>query len=70
MRILFFLAALAIAGLVVTGAIRMQKSGDTISIQINKKQVKEDAARVLEEGREVLEDAHSALRRDREANQR
>ena len=64
MRILFILGALAIAGLVVTGAIRMQKSGDTISIQINKKQVREEAAKVIEEGREVFEDAESALRRD------
>jgi hypothetical protein len=70
MRLLFFLGALAIAGLVITGAIRMQKSGDTISIQIDKRQVREEAAKVLEEGREVFEEAQSALHHDRDANQR
>jgi FtsZ-interacting cell division protein ZipA len=64
MRILFVLGALAIAGLVVTGAIRMQKSGDTISIQINKQQVREEAEKVIEEGREVLHEAEGALPHD------
>ena len=63
MKMLFFLAALAVVGLVVTGAIKMQKSTDTntISIQIDKERVHEDADRVVDEGRHVLEEAESAL---------
>ncbi len=63
MRILFFLGMLAIVGLVVTGAIKMQSSPDhTISIQIDKEKVKEDAQIVVRKGREVIEEASDALR--------
>ena len=63
MKLVFFLAALAIVGLVVTGAIKLQKSSDTntISIQIDKQRVHEDADRVVEEGKHVLEEAEAAI---------
>ncbi len=63
MRILIFLGVLAIIGLIVTGAITLQRSNDnTITIQIDKGRVKQDAATVLEKGKEVIQDARSALR--------
>jgi Flp pilus assembly protein TadB len=63
MRILIFLGVLAIIGLIVTGAITMQRSNDnTITIQIDKSRVKQDAETVVEKGKEVIQDARSALR--------
>ncbi len=63
MRILFFLGVLAIVGLVVTGAIKLQSSSDnTISIQIDKDRVKEDARIVVRKGKEVIREASEALR--------
>jgi hypothetical protein len=63
MRILIFLGVLAIIGLIVTGAITMQRSSDnTITIQIDKSRVKQDAETVVEKGKEVIQDAKSALR--------
>lgn len=63
MRILFFLGVLAIVGLVVTGAIKLQSSADnTISIQIDKDRVKEDATIVVRKGKEVIREASEALR--------
>lgn len=63
MRILFFLGVLAIVGLVVTGAIKLQSSADnTISIQIDKDRVKEDAKIVVRKGKEVIREASEALR--------
>ena len=63
MKILFFLAALAIIGLIITGAIRLGRSDDqTITIQINKGRVKQDAAAAFEKGKEVFGGAESRLR--------
>ncbi len=63
MKILFFLAALAIIGLIITGAIRLGRSDDqTITIQINKGRVKQDAVAAFEKGKEVLGGAKSRLR--------
>ncbi len=63
MKLVFFVAALAVVGLVVTGAIKLQKSTDTntISIQIDKERVHEDADRVVGEGKHVLEEAEAAI---------
>jgi len=62
MKAFFFLAALAVVGLVVTGAIKMQKTNDnTISIQIDKQRVQEDENRLIDEGRHLLDNAGSAL---------
>ncbi len=71
MRILVFLGVLAIIGLIVTGAITLQRSNDnTITIQIDKSRVKQDAAIVVGKGKEVIQDARTALReaaRERES---
>ncbi len=64
MKVLFFLAALAIAGLVVTGAIHFQKSGNTITIQVDRDQVKEDAQKVIDEGEEILHEAEARLHQE------
>jgi hypothetical protein len=64
MKILFFLAAVAIIGLVITGAITLQRGDDQkITIQIDRGRVKQEAATALEKGKEVLEEAESALHR-------
>jgi hypothetical protein len=60
-RALLFLAALAIIGLIITGAIQLQRSDDSITIQINKNQVREDAKKVVNRGREVLRKAEATL---------
>ncbi len=63
MRLLLFLGLLAIVGLIVTGAITLQRADDsTITIQIDKGRVKQDAAVVVEKGKEVLQEARSAVR--------
>jgi hypothetical protein len=62
MKTLVFLAALAVVGLVVTGAIKWQKTSDnTISIQVDESRVAQDARRVVEEGRHVLGEAETAV---------
>jgi hypothetical protein len=62
MKTLVFLAALAVVGLVVTGAIKLQKSSDnTLSIQIDEGRVRQDASRVVEEGKHVFQEAESTL---------
>lgn len=62
MKTLVFLAALAVIGLVVTGAIKLQKSSDsTLSIQVDENRVAEDARRVVDEGKHVLQEAESAF---------
>jgi hypothetical protein len=66
------LGVLAVIGLVVTGAITLQRGDDNkIMIQIDKGKVKEEAATVMEKGKEVLQGAGSALReasRDHKTN--
>ena len=66
MRLIIFLGVLAVIGLVVTGAIKLQKAPDanTISIQIDKQAVCADAERVVEEGRHVLQEAEAAVQQD------
>jgi hypothetical protein len=65
------LAALAIVGLVVTGAIRLQKSSDnTISIQIDENRVKQDASQVVEEGKQVLQKAEAAVQSSQDSVQK
>jgi hypothetical protein len=62
MKTLVFLAALAVVGLVVTGAIKLQKSSDnTLSIQVDENRVRQDASRVVEEGKHVFQEAESTL---------
>jgi hypothetical protein len=62
MKLLVFLVALAIVGLIVTGAITLQKTDDNkITIQIDRSRVREDAARVVEKGKRVLRGAEAAL---------
>lgn len=61
MKPLGFLVAAAIVGLILTGAIRLQRTNSTISIQIDKQQVIEDARKLVEEGKEVIEDVREAL---------
>jgi hypothetical protein len=64
MRLLLFLAVIAVIGLIVTGAITLQRTDDQkITIQIDKGRVREDAVNVIEKGKEVIEGAESALRR-------
>ena len=63
MKFLLFLAALAIVGLIITGAITLGRNDDqNITIQINKDRVKEDAAAALRKGKEVIGGAESRLR--------
>ena len=62
MKALIFLGALAIVGLVVTGAIKLQKTSDhTLSIQVDKDIVKQDAQRVAAEGKYLLNKAQTEL---------
>jgi hypothetical protein len=68
MRTLLFLGILAVIGLVVTGAIKMQRSGETINIQIDKQRVSQDAERVIDEGKEVLHEAESSLNQGNSRN--
>lgn len=62
MKIFLFLVALAVVGLIVTGAIKFQKSDNTISIQIDRAKVREEAEMVVDKSREVLREAGSALK--------
>ena len=63
MKFLFFLAALAIIGLIIPGAITLGRNDDqTITIQINKGRVKQDAAAVFEKGKQVFTGAESPVR--------
>jgi Tfp pilus assembly protein PilX len=62
MKTLVFLALLAVVGLVITGAIKMQKSSNnTISIQIDEDRVGEEARRAVNEGEQILHQAEAAV---------
>ena len=61
MKAFFFLAALAIVGLVVTGAISLRRSGNSITIEIDKQRVANDAKAVVDEGKQVLRQAEASL---------
>ncbi len=65
-RALFFLGILAVIGLIVTGAIQLQRTDDTITIEINKQRVAEDAKNVVSRGKEVLRKAEVTLDKDSE----
>jgi hypothetical protein len=55
-------------GLIITGAITLQRSDDNkITIQIDKGKVKQEAAEVLEKGKDVLQGVREAAR-DRQTN--
>mgnify|MGYP000336003515 CR=1 FL=1 len=69
MRLLLFLGALAVGGLIITGAIKMKKTDSSITIQIDRQAVREDARKLVEEGKDLLEDAEAAVH-DRDASQR
>ena len=63
MRLLLFLGVLAVIGLIVTGAITLQRSADdTITIKIDRTRVRQDAATVVEKGKDVLEGAGDRFR--------
>ncbi len=66
MKFLMFLVALAVVGLVVTGAIKFQKSDNTISIQIDRAKVREEAKNVVDKSKEVFREAGSALKEARD----
>ena len=62
MRLLVFLGALAVVGLIVTGAIHFQKSSDhTYRIEIDGERVEEDAERVIHKGQDWLHQAEANL---------
>lgn len=68
MRVLLFLAVAAVIGLIVTGAITLQRSEDNkITIQIDKTKVREEATEVIEKGKEVIQGVREASR-ERQAN--
>ena len=69
-RALFFLAALAVVALIVTGAIRLQKSDDSITIQIDKARVAEDARAAIGRGKQVLQNAEASLDQQPERSSR
>lgn len=61
LRAVFFLGALAIIGLIITGAIHLQRTDDSITIEINKHRVAEDAKTVVDKSRTVLRQAEASL---------
>jgi hypothetical protein len=69
MRLFLFLAVAAVIGLIVTGAITLQRSADNkITIQIDKTKVREEATEVIEKGKEVFQGVREASR-EREGSQ-
>jgi hypothetical protein len=66
MKFLMLLAALAVVGLVVTGAIKFQKSDSSISIQIDRAKVRQEAEMVVDKSKDVLREAGSALKESRD----
>ncbi len=66
---LVFLGALAIVGLIITGAIKLQRGPDnTVQVQVDRAKVREDALHVIEGSKEVLEEAESAWRESNESS--
>ena len=63
-RIIFFLGALAVIGLIITGAIQLRRTDESITIEINRGQVREDARSVVDHGKRVLRKAEAALDED------
>ena len=63
MRLLLILAVVAVIGLIVTGAITLQRSEDNkITIQIDKTKVREEASEVIDKGKEVIQGVREASR--------
>jgi hypothetical protein len=63
MRLLLILAVAAVIGLIVTGAITLQRSADNkITIQIDKTKVREEASEVIDKGKEVIQGVREASR--------
>ncbi len=63
MRLLLFLGVAAVIGLIVTGAITLQRTDDNkITIQIDRTKVREEASEVIEKGKEVIQGVREASR--------
>lgn len=63
LKFVFFLAAVGIVALIITGAITLGRTDDdTITIQINKARVRQDAAAAVRKGKQVLGGAESGIR--------
>jgi hypothetical protein len=60
-KLVFLLCAAAVVGLIVTGAIRLQRTDDTITIQIDKERVATDARKVIDRGKAVLRKAEATI---------
>ena len=69
MKFFLFLVALAVVGLVVTGAIKFQRSDNTISIQIDRAKVREEAEMVVDKSKDVLREAGNALKESHDDNE-
>ena len=63
-RLFLFLAALAAIGLIVTGAIQLRRDDQSITIEINRSRVRQDAKAVVDRGKEVFRKAEASLDRD------
>ncbi len=63
-RLFLFLGALAVIGLIITGAIQLRRTDESITIEINRGQVREDARNVVDHGKRVFREAEAALDRD------
>ena len=63
-RLFLFLAALAIIGLIITGAIQLRRDDESITIEINRGRVRQDAKAVVNGGKEVIRKAEASLDRD------
>ena len=63
MRLLLFLGILAVVGLIITGAITLQRTDDNkITIQIDRTKVREEAKEVIDKGKDVIEGVREARR--------
>ncbi len=60
MRMLFLLAAIFVA-LVAVGVIHFQKSGDNINVSIDENKLRQETAKVVREGEQIVNDAEKSL---------
>ena len=60
MRMLFLLAAIFVA-LVAVGVIHFQKNGDNINVSIDENKLRQETAKVVREGEEIVNDAQKTL---------
>jgi len=63
-RLFLFLAALAVIGLIITGAIQLNRDDDNITIRIDRDHVRKDAQAVVNRGKEVFRKAEASLDRE------